>query len=275
MIMRIVPKGNKSSKSPSRDADIDYAAAADLLAGVEASVDDESNSDKDMSVASDEGSDDAGGSESDDNNIEENSDDDGENDDDNDSENDRDNGDEEIDNSDGDSEASSDDDDDGDEEEDDEDEDDEALVRNPPATNNIRIASTNGEPCTYDLRNLLAVNSHQINAEVLYSKTTPAKPDSVTIPWTGGELVPNEDYLLEKAVDGCSQLISALWQLPVERSDAGPLVQLPAYDESRVPRSLVRYCMLQEIYWVGVLPDIYSFFGYISLNSLIAATAAA
>ena len=62
------------------------------------------------------------------------------------------------------------------------------------------------------------------------------------------ELVTNEELLLEKAIDGCIQLITVLWQLPIERSDARPLVKLPTFVESRIPHALVSSFVLRSIY---------------------------
>ena len=101
--------------------------------------------------------------------------------------------------------------------------------------------SANGEQCTFDLRNLLAVNSHQLDTSQLYSRRTkksPAETD-ITIPPEKMDIVVNEQYLLEKAADGCSQLIASLWQLPTEKSDVGPMVTLPSFDASNIPRELV------------------------------------
>jgi len=105
----------------------------------------------------------------------------------------------------------------------------------------IPLKSAAGEQCTFDLRNLLAVNAHQISTAELYSSKAKRKDGNITISPQSAYATVNEDYLLKKAVDGCTQLIYALWQLPVERSDAGPMVVLPAFDESRIPRALVCY----------------------------------
>jgi hypothetical protein len=118
--------------------------------------------------------------------------------------------------------------------------DDEGLSTVPPTIE--QPASATGEPCTFDLRNLLALNAHQVDAKALYKGKPKAAP-AVTIP-ASQNLVGinvNEELLLEAATDGCSQLIAALWQLPIERSSAGPMVQLPTFDESRLPRSLVSW----------------------------------
>jgi hypothetical protein len=97
----------------------------------------------------------------------------------------------------------------------------------------------NGEQCTFDLLNLLAMNVHQINSSRLYSKQKIKSKETVTIPASENSMNVDEDYLLEKATDGCSQLVAALWQLPVERSDVGPMVTLPSFDASKIPRALV------------------------------------
>lgn len=104
------------------------------------------------------------------------------------------------------------------------------------------IGSSSGEQCTFDLRNLVAVNSHQLDATSLYSsKRKQSKEADITIPSTLTGIQVDEDQLLEKAQDGCAQLISALWQLPTERSDAGPLVTLPSYCEVKIPRAMVSF----------------------------------
>ena len=104
----------------------------------------------------------------------------------------------------------------------------------------VRSAIKSTEPCSFDLRNLLAMNSHGVNESKLYaSKSTDHDGDRITIPTENQHLLTvNEEYLLEKATDGCAQLLSVLWQLPVERSDAGPLGTLPKFDELPLPRSL-------------------------------------
>jgi hypothetical protein len=100
-------------------------------------------------------------------------------------------------------------------------------------------SSLSSEQCTFDLRNLVAVNSHQIDATSLYSSKKKTSNDAdITIPWQVPGIQVDEDQLLAKAQDGCAQLISALWQLPTESSDAGPLVTLP-YFEIKIPRALV------------------------------------
>lgn len=132
--------------------------------------------------------------------------------------------------------------DDGDENEVEDDEDD---VRRTIAA----AGGESDEPCTFDLRNLLGVSSHPIDVASLYDskqqQLPPPPPNNVcanaaTIP--ASFYTVNEDYLLKKAEAGCNQIIAALWLLPIERSDAGPMVQLPSFDDSKIPRALVRTC---------------------------------
>lgn len=121
-------------------------------------------------------------------------------------------------------------------------EQDKAQDDNDQQSRRIVGTSSSGEQCTFDLRNLVAVNSHQLDARSLYSlsKSKSNETDNDTIPLTDARLQVDEDQLLEKAQDGCAQIISALWQLPMETSDAGPLVTLPSYFEIKIPRALVR-----------------------------------
>jgi hypothetical protein len=108
-------------------------------------------------------------------------------------------------------------------------------------------SSSHPEACTFDLRNLLAMNTHQVDTVALYkqpptkNKAPSDEGKTITIPGDSMPAVANDDVLLRMATDGCQQLIAALWQLPVERSDAGPLVTLPGYEEVRIPRALVRW----------------------------------
>jgi len=48
----------------------------------------------------------------------------------------------------------------------------------------------------------------------------------------------NDDLLLEKATDGCTQLLKGLWELETEKTDAGPLAVLPSYFTNKTPREL-------------------------------------
>lgn len=106
-------------------------------------------------------------------------------------------------------------------------------------TDFIPPPSLNGEQCSFDLRNLMAINSHQISISELYSEKKKQDVEEITLLGENMELKINEEYLLDKAADGCAQLIGALWQLPIERSDAGPLAFLPSFDDSKIPRALV------------------------------------
>jgi hypothetical protein len=123
------------------------------------------------------------------------------------------------------------------EEEEEEDDDEDA----PAGPVTIKpVASATGEQWTFDLRNLLALNSHQVETAKLYSKKG-RSAEEITIPGEKLQVTIDEAHLLEKAADGCTQLIHALWQLPTERNDAGPLVLLPSYSETLLPRQLVSF----------------------------------
>ena len=127
---------------------------------------------------------------------------------------------------------------DDDDDDDDDDNDDEQEQSNARMESQL---SASGEQCTFDLRNLVAVSSHQLNASLLYSSKRPARESDITISLEDSRIQVDEEQLLEKARDGCAQLISAIWQLPKETSDAGPLVTLPSYFEIKIPRALVSY----------------------------------
>lgn len=115
-------------------------------------------------------------------------------------------------------------------------EDEEEVHSNPNNHNNTIVVDGGDEPCTFDLRNLLAFNAHPIDTALLYNAAKKPEGERATIP---SQVSVDERHLYKKALDGCQQLIAALWQLPTERSDAGPMVRLPANDDSRVPRALV------------------------------------
>jgi hypothetical protein len=123
-----------------------------------------------------------------------------------------------------------------DEDQDEENEEEEEETTTPM----IRSTIKSTEPCTFDMRNLLAMNTHGVDVGRLYKakRTSSDDHDDVTIAPGSLDLAVDEEYLLGKAMDGCSQLLSVLWQLPVERSDAGPLGSLPKFDELPLPRSL-------------------------------------
>lgn len=117
---------------------------------------------------------------------------------------------------------------------------------------NSVIFSGIDEPCSFDLRNLLAISSYPVESNHLYSPFSSAKANDVVlvskneiIHLNRGTFQVNEELLLRTATVGCSQLISALWRLPVELSEAGPMATLPLHDESGIARSLVsqwKYC---------------------------------
>jgi hypothetical protein len=132
-------------------------------------------------------------------------------------------------------------DEDGSDESGDEDEDESGDEEERKPVLNAPAIMKGGEQYTFDLRNLLAVNSHQIATKsLLSSKKSPNADENLTISLDmGHDLDVNEEFLLVKASEGCTELIQALWQLPTERSDAGPMVNLPSYDEIKLPRALV------------------------------------
>lgn len=110
---------------------------------------------------------------------------------------------------------------------------------------NASSSAMQNEAFTFDLRNMLAINTDQLAMGAFYdakkSKSTNGKEIEIPLdPIRGKALEVNEDYLLSKATDGCTELIRSLWELPTEVSDAGPLVTLPTYDEIRLPRAMVR-----------------------------------
>jgi len=110
------------------------------------------------------------------------------------------------------------------EQESDEDEDDDSIEGN--------------EKCTIDLRNLLAFNTHQMNHKALYKKQ-PKSDDGETTIFVDGIKVANDDFLLQKSSECCTQLLAGLWKLETEKTDVGPLAILPSYFETITPRELV------------------------------------
>lgn len=95
--------------------------------------------------------------------------------------------------------------------------------------------------CSFDLRNLLAINSHQVSIKELYDFDTnmgTASDGLCTISLPSVPIKVNEDHLLQKANEGMTQLLSALWKLPTERSDVGPIASLPTFFEIKIPREL-------------------------------------
>jgi hypothetical protein len=101
-----------------------------------------------------------------------------------------------------------------------------------------KVVIIDSEKCEVDLRNLTAFNTHQINHSALYSKQSSSRKEKETIT-ANGTKVTNEDYLLEKATGGCSQLLRGLWTLETVRTDIGPLAVLPSYFDTVTPRALV------------------------------------
>ena len=111
----------------------------------------------------------------------------------------------------------------------------EAPIQNEQPTDEIDQGE---EKCSLDLRNLLAINSHQVNHRLLYRKKSDVDDDNASL-CTSGLMKANDDYLLQKASEGCLQLLEGLWSLETEKSDAGPLATLPTYVQTVTPRELV------------------------------------
>ena len=122
--------------------------------------------------------------------------------------------------------------DDDEAEEDSEDDADELELANRAAAS----AGNGADGCSFDLRNLTAVNSHPLQETELFKKKKGKKEEGALTIGTSNSL--NDDYLLQKATEGATQLIEALWQLPTQRSDAGPLMTLPTYNVLDIPRAL-------------------------------------
>jgi len=141
--------------------------------------------------------------------------------------------------------------------------DDEMDEDEPQPQSNDNIATSNDEQCIFDLSNLLALNTHQVNAAELYAKTTTKNDNSewyaaiptITPVSTKGSGIQmphvNEALLLSKAAEGTTQLLAELWKLPSEKTDVGMLAKLPnASGEIKLPRSLVSYlfCMVWKLW---------------------------
>mmetsp|Transcript_9754 Transcript_9754/g.21980 ORF Transcript_9754/g.21980 Transcript_9754/m.21980 type:complete len:474 (+) Transcript_9754:86-1507(+) len=127
-------------------------------------------------------------------------------------------------------------------------EDDDMDDDERPTNNDTSNNTSNGdEQCTFDLTNLLAFNTHQVNAAELYQPK--GRPNSE---WYNESLLPtitavnsnqlpnvNEAFLLAKAAEGTTQLLQELWKLPTEKTDVGPKAKLPnSTAETTLPRSL-------------------------------------
>lgn len=146
----------------------------------------------------------------------------------------------------------------------DEEMDDDTTNQQHSATtdDDINDDTNNTEQCTFDLHNLLAFNTHQINAAELYQSkkkslnkewytNTPTidssttKANQVVLPTV------NENLLLSKAAEGTTQLLCELWKLPSEKTDVGLVSKLPS-PEVKLPRALVRIvyaCFLCVLYY--------------------------
>jgi len=84
------------------------------------------------------------------------------------------------------------------------------------------------ELCTFDIPNIVAINSRQVSEAALY----PAGP---------GSSVADDDFLLRKTFEATQQLIGELWSLPTMPSDVGPLALLQNATSSGlvdIPREL-------------------------------------
>lgn len=103
------------------------------------------------------------------------------------------------------------------------------------------------EKCNVDLKNLLAFNTHQVNHRALYKKSSVT--DESTEIFVDGMKIANEDHLLQKASEGCTQLLAGLWKLETERTDAGPRAILPSYYETVTPRELPPPALKAETRW--------------------------
>ena len=150
-------------------------------------------------------------------------------------------------------------DDDGEDDDDSEGDDDDDASDIDDGEREEKEIYTGDESCTLDLRNLTAINSHQVNTATLYKsqadnkkKGTKGKKKndlmaaaamgdklSATIPPTDTTTIINEDQLLETAREGCQQILKGLWSLETERTDAGPMGLLPQQFEIKTPRELV------------------------------------
>jgi len=110
------------------------------------------------------------------------------------------------------------------------------------------------EALTYDLRNLVSINTHQISNAALYdskrsnNNSSSSDTDAIEIDTSPITNI-DEEYIYNKATSDCTKLIEELWKLPIEQSDAGPMVTLPSYDEVALPRALPPPPPKQETKW--------------------------
>lgn len=150
-----------------------------------------------------------------------------------------------------DSEGEEDDDDDDEEEEDEEENTNNNIVQHQ--NNNFQSPDLTSENCTFDLRNLVAVNNHEMDIQSLYATSSSNNDKEATkeycITRKPGDYPANEDFLLKKASESCQQLIAALWILPKEQTDVGPLVTLPPKSEIPLPRALPPPKPKEETKW--------------------------
>jgi hypothetical protein len=126
-----------------------------------------------------------------------------------------------------------------DDENSDEEETDEVIIHPPKQIDDVEGTKN---PCNFDLRNLLATSTHPINSYELYKKKNRSNDSNIS--FNNPEFPSaDEDLLQHDAEQSCQQLITALWQLPRIRSSnsaAGPpMVMLPSFDNSKIPRALV------------------------------------
>ena len=70
------------------------------------------------------------------------------------------------------------------------------------------------QSCTFDMRNLMAADSHQIPGSLLYKNAEQTSEESITITLDKSHgLVVDEEFLLAKASAACTELVDALWLL--------------------------------------------------------------
>lgn len=109
------------------------------------------------------------------------------------------------------------------------------------------------EHCTYDLRNLLVMNGHQVDLRSLYEQqqndAMDGGDDECCIPLAHASSAANEEFLLKKVSEGCQKLISELWTLPTEKTDVGPLFMLPSNFVVALPRELPPPSAKSETTW--------------------------
>ena len=105
------------------------------------------------------------------------------------------------------------------------------------------VAIGGDEKVNIDLRNLVAFNTHQVNHNELFKNQSMVDSEDPTTILVDGMKIANEEHLLEKACEGCSQLLVGLWKLDTEKTDVGPMAILPSYFETKTPRALVSFSL--------------------------------